>query len=524
MRPSRAFIVAKPLTIAGVNALSAAPQRARSASPARRNIAPRAIACPPGGAGVGRRDARAVQPEMLRDLPGRLVDDQARDQVRADRQALPLGASGPARRRGGRARRTPSRPRRPPGRVEAGVGRPARRRPRRLARRPSPGGANRARELGDGRVLAGVPGPKSVDHAGDVLEEASGAERRVAPDARRPATGPPRSRPCRDPGRSPPRVRRPRSVPTIRPPVRSVDAAAPGRATYQAVGTRPARLRGIGEAVDRGVAVTGGVRSEGGSPLTSALRRYAKGVEPTGFAQYGTTPMQLAKFLAGADATPRVGLLEGRPPPSPGPGGTLSTDLLHAADSGRLAARERLDPAGRGDPSGVGPAAGPDRSPGGLGGGRHLRAEQGGAAGGVGAGAASFYDQVYRADRPELFFKATPEPGRRARAADPRPARHRAGACPSRSWPWCSSPDLRLVGFTVGNDVSARDIEGENPLYLPQAKVYDACCALGPGRHPGRGDAAGRTRSASAWRSSAGGRRPSRARPRRRGWPGASTS
>jgi 2-dehydro-3-deoxy-D-arabinonate dehydratase len=42
------------------------------------------------------------------------------------------------------------------------------------------------------------------------------------------------------------------------------------------------------------------------------------------------------------------------------------------------------------------------------------------------------------------------------------------------------SPRLRLVGFTIGNDVSARDIEGENPLYLPQAKVYDASCALGP--------------------------------------------
>ena len=42
------------------------------------------------------------------------------------------------------------------------------------------------------------------------------------------------------------------------------------------------------------------------------------------------------------------------------------------------------------------------------------------------------------------------------------------------------SASLKLVGFTVGNDVSARDIEGENPLYLPQAKVYDACCALGP--------------------------------------------
>ena len=42
------------------------------------------------------------------------------------------------------------------------------------------------------------------------------------------------------------------------------------------------------------------------------------------------------------------------------------------------------------------------------------------------------------------------------------------------------SPSLALVGFTVGNDMSGRDIEGENPLYLPQAKVYESCCALGP--------------------------------------------
>ena len=42
------------------------------------------------------------------------------------------------------------------------------------------------------------------------------------------------------------------------------------------------------------------------------------------------------------------------------------------------------------------------------------------------------------------------------------------------------SPKLDIVGYTIGNDMSARDIEGENPLYLPQAKVYDHCCALGP--------------------------------------------
>lgn len=91
-----------------------------------------------------------------------------------------------------------------------------------------------------------------------------------------------------------------------------------------------------------------------------------------------------------------------------------------------------------------------------------------------------FYDQVYVADRPELFFKATPH-----RVAGPGQAvRIRRDA----DW-HVPEPELALalnaageiVGYTVGNDVSARDIEGKNPLYLPQAKVYDQCCGLGPG-------------------------------------------
>ena len=91
----------------------------------------------------------------------------------------------------------------------------------------------------------------------------------------------------------------------------------------------------------------------------------------------------------------------------------------------------------------------------------------------------SFYDLVYRAPRPELFFKATP-----SRVVGPGvPIRVR------QDTKWCVpepeltlvlSSKLKLVGYTIGNDVSARDIEGENPLYLPQAKMYDACCALGP--------------------------------------------
>jgi 2-dehydro-3-deoxy-D-arabinonate dehydratase len=95
-------------------------------------------------------------------------------------------------------------------------------------------------------------------------------------------------------------------------------------------------------------------------------------------------------------------------------------------------------------------------------------------------GAASFYDLVYTASRPELFFKATP-----GRVVGPgEPIRVRADSkwsVPEPELAMVLSPALKLVGFTIGNDVSARDIEGENPLYLPQAKVYRASCALGPG-------------------------------------------
>jgi 2-dehydro-3-deoxy-D-arabinonate dehydratase len=93
--------------------------------------------------------------------------------------------------------------------------------------------------------------------------------------------------------------------------------------------------------------------------------------------------------------------------------------------------------------------------------------------------AATFYDLVYRADRPELFFKAT-----RSRVVGPgqaiRVRRDSIWCVPEPELALVLSPTLELKGVTIGNDVSARDIEGENPLYLPQAKVYEACCALGP--------------------------------------------
>jgi 2-dehydro-3-deoxy-D-arabinonate dehydratase len=92
---------------------------------------------------------------------------------------------------------------------------------------------------------------------------------------------------------------------------------------------------------------------------------------------------------------------------------------------------------------------------------------------------ASHYDRVYTAPRPELFFKAMPR-----RVAGPgQPVRIRKDttwSVPEPELALVISPQARLVGFTVGNDMSARDIEGENPLYLPQAKLYNDCCALGP--------------------------------------------
>jgi 2-dehydro-3-deoxy-D-arabinonate dehydratase len=94
-------------------------------------------------------------------------------------------------------------------------------------------------------------------------------------------------------------------------------------------------------------------------------------------------------------------------------------------------------------------------------------------------GAARFYDLVYNADRPELFFKATAArvvgPGQRVRVR-----RDSRWSVPEPELALVISPELKIVGFTIGNDMSARDIEGENPLYLPQSKVYDGSCALGP--------------------------------------------
>lgn len=95
------------------------------------------------------------------------------------------------------------------------------------------------------------------------------------------------------------------------------------------------------------------------------------------------------------------------------------------------------------------------------------------------AGGGNFYDRVYSAERPELFFKAT---GRRV-VGPGKAVRIRSDAkwsVPEPELTLLVDPGGSIVGYTIGNDMSSRDIEGENPLYLPQAKMYDGSCALGP--------------------------------------------
>jgi len=89
------------------------------------------------------------------------------------------------------------------------------------------------------------------------------------------------------------------------------------------------------------------------------------------------------------------------------------------------------------------------------------------------------YVRVYDAERPELFFKSLPE-----KAVGPNDFIGLRGDSnwnvPEPELALVLNPRMEIVGYTIGNDVSSRDIEGENPLYLPQAKVYDHSCALGP--------------------------------------------
>jgi 2-dehydro-3-deoxy-D-arabinonate dehydratase len=95
------------------------------------------------------------------------------------------------------------------------------------------------------------------------------------------------------------------------------------------------------------------------------------------------------------------------------------------------------------------------------------------------SGGGDFYGKVYEAERPEVFFKATPH----------RVVGHQEKVSIRKDSTWdVPEPELtlmatssgKIVGYTIGNDMSSRSIEGENPLYLPQAKTYDGCAAVGP--------------------------------------------
>jgi 2-dehydro-3-deoxy-D-arabinonate dehydratase len=95
------------------------------------------------------------------------------------------------------------------------------------------------------------------------------------------------------------------------------------------------------------------------------------------------------------------------------------------------------------------------------------------------AGGGTFYDRVYDADRPEIFFKATPH----RVFGTGMPLRLRSDSkwnVPEPELALALNVSGKIFGYSIGNDLSSRDIEGENPLYLPQAKVWSHCCGLGP--------------------------------------------
>ncbi|MDX1640638.1 MAG: fumarylacetoacetate hydrolase family protein [Balneolaceae bacterium] len=95
------------------------------------------------------------------------------------------------------------------------------------------------------------------------------------------------------------------------------------------------------------------------------------------------------------------------------------------------------------------------------------------------AGGGDFYARVYVADRPELFFKSTAS---RAVGSgeEVRIRKDSTWDVPEPELTLCITSNGKIVGYTIGNDMSSRSIEGENPLYLPQAKTYDGSAAIGP--------------------------------------------
>jgi len=109
----------------------------------------------------------------------------------------------------------------------------------------------------------------------------------------------------------------------------------------------------------------------------------------------------------------------------------------------------------------------------------YFRSKQGRQEESKSSGGADFYGRVYEAERPELFFKAT----RNRTVGSGGLVRIRKDSTwdvPEPELVLVMSSSGKIIGYTIGNDMSSRSIEGENPLYLPQAKTYDGCAALGP--------------------------------------------
>ncbi|PHR92691.1 MAG: 2-hydroxyhepta-2,4-diene-1,7-dioate isomerase [Robiginitomaculum sp.] len=109
----------------------------------------------------------------------------------------------------------------------------------------------------------------------------------------------------------------------------------------------------------------------------------------------------------------------------------------------------------------------------------YLRSKQGRQEESGATGGADFYQRIYEAERPELFFKANAA-RTSASGENIRIRKDSTWDVPEPELTLVMTASSKIIGYTIGNDVSSRSIEGENPLYLPQAKTYDGCAAVGP--------------------------------------------
>ncbi len=190
------------------------------------------------------------------------------------------------------------------------------------------------------------------------------------------------------------------------------------------------------------------------------------------------TPMKLCRFVVAHDTVVRPGILEGSVVRDLSAAGIRSvSDLLESPDLGGVL----RGMAGAGLPELELPEvrlmAPVDRQEVWAAGVTYLRSKK--ARMEESDFSATAYDRVYEAPRPEIFFKSMP----RKVSGPGGPVGIRADAkwnVPEPELALVFNSSMRLVGYTVGNDMSSRDIEGENLLYLPQAKMYRASCALGP--------------------------------------------